>query len=158
MKDYELSILTLQCVVDVDITVTLIEVVMIRELNICMKPHFDLTTLIENSCGVVEEEPVNDIVTSTNVLVCEKTHEAVRAVLPAPQVQTKLCFTYLAEGCAPTSVQLMTEPLGVMTKVALSYANTKMLLQRQRVDDTFYAWAPFGARSPLMAMLEVEHP
>ena len=47
MKDYELSILTFQCDVDVDITVTLIEVVMIRELNILKKPPFDFTTLME---------------------------------------------------------------------------------------------------------------
>eukprot|EP00972_Heterocapsa_arctica_P013652 2015035-Heterocapsa_arctica.AAC.1 len=65
---------------------------------------------------------------------------------------------YLVEKGAPTSVQLVAEPLGVATKVALSYANKKMLLQRQRVDDTFHARTPFGARSPLMAKLEVEHP
>ena len=45
MVDYELSILTFQYDVDVDITVTLIEVVMIRELNILKKPLSDFTTL-----------------------------------------------------------------------------------------------------------------
>eukprot|EP00972_Heterocapsa_arctica_P018329 2707377-Heterocapsa_arctica.AAC.1 len=61
---------------------------------------------------------------STNVLVCEKTHEAVRAVLPAPQVQTKLCFTYLAEGCAPTSVQ---KKVGIIEDI-------KILVETPRVD------------------------
>jgi hypothetical protein len=79
----------------------------------------------------------------TGTLKILETHEAVHA-------------RHRRAATAP--VQLAARPLGVMTKVALSYANTKMLLQRQRVDDPVHAWTPFGARSPLMVTLEVEHP